>query len=277
MKEVPIDPRSLFKPLHDKLLQLLKSLTEQEWQRQTVAKKWKVKDVVSHILDGQLRVLSMQRDGYFGEQPPAIKSHQDLVDWLNQLNTDWVNSTKRLSPDVLIMLLEYTGDLTTNYYGSLDPWGEAMFAVSWAGESTSYNWMHVAREYTEYWHHQQQIREAVGKAGIMTQELYYPVLNTFFQALPYTFKDVNAPEGTVIRTTITSEAGGDWYLMKKVDRWDLETQPSSEPVASVTIPIELSWVLFTKSVRPKEIIDQVEIDGDQVLAQKALEMVSVMA
>ena len=277
MKEIPIDTRLLFKPLQRKLIDLLKSLSQEEWHKQTVAKKWKVKDVVSHILDTQLRVLSMQRDGYFGEQPPKINSYKDLVNWLNQLNSDWVNAAKRLSPTTLILLLEAIGDLVTDYYASLDPWDAAMFSVAWAGESKSYNWMHVAREYTEYWHHQQQIRDAVGKQGIMSREFFYPVINTFFQALPYTFREVEADQGTVIETQITSDAGGTWYLERESDGWKLNPAPKSKPISFVKIPIELSWVLFSKSIRPNEIMDKIEIRGDKNLATKVLEMVSVMA
>ena len=277
MKEIPIDTRLLFKPLQVRLIELLKSLNGDEWQKQTVAKKWKVKDVASHILDTQLRVLSMQKDGYFGEQPPEITGYADLVGWLNQLNGDWVNATKRLSPNTLILLLETIGDLVSEYYTSLNPWEEAIFSVVWAGESRSYNWMHLAREYTEYWHHQQQIRDAVGKQGIMSREFFYPVIDTFFQALPHTFKDVKADEGTVIETHITSEAGGTWYLVRESDNWKLSTSPKSEPTSFVSIPIELSWVLFSKSIRPNEIMDKIDIKGDKELANRVLEMVSVMA
>ncbi|MEM9077514.1 MAG: maleylpyruvate isomerase N-terminal domain-containing protein [Bacteroidota bacterium] len=277
MKEIPIDTRLLFRPLQERLIELLKSLSDAEWQKQTVAKKWKVKDVVSHILDTQLRVLSMQRDGYFGEPLPEIKGYADLVDWLNQLNGDWVNTTKRLSPNTLILLLEAIGDLVSEYYLSLNPWEEAIFSVVWAGESRSYNWMHLAREYTEYWHHQQQIRDAVCKQGIMSREFFYPVIDTFFQALPHTFKDVEADKGTVIETHITSEAGGTWFLEKEKDGWILQPTPQPKSVSFVRIPIELSWVLFSKSVRPNEIMDKIEIKGDKDLANRVLEMVSVMA
>ena len=46
------------------LLELLRSLTAGEWQAQTVAPAWTVKDVVAHLLDTELRRLSMGRDGY---------------------------------------------------------------------------------------------------------------------------------------------------------------------------------------------------------------------
>ncbi len=277
MKKIPIDTRALFAPLHKKLLQLLASLSEADWERQTVAKKWKVKDVVSHLLDTQLRVLSMQRDRYFGEQPPDTDGYGDQVGWINQLNQDWVLATKRLSPEVLKLLLETIGEPVNAYYATLDPWEKALFPVAWAGESTSYNWMHLAREYTEYWHHQQQIRHAVGIEGIMTKEFLYPVLDTFFQALPYTFRDVEAEVDTLIAASITSDAGCTWYLRRAVVGWQLEAETESMPTASITVPVDVSWPLFTKSIRPKEILDKVVIQGDEQLASKVLEMVAVMA
>ena len=51
------------------------------------------------------------------------------------------------------------------------------------------NWFHLAREFTERWHHQQQIRLATERDGIMTRELYHPVLECFMRALPFAFRD----------------------------------------------------------------------------------------
>ena len=46
-----------------RLLELLRSLSRSEWELQTVAPAWKVKDVAAHLLDTQLRKLSLVRDG----------------------------------------------------------------------------------------------------------------------------------------------------------------------------------------------------------------------
>lgn len=274
---VPIETRHLFKPLDEKLIELLKSLEADDWNKQTVAGAWTVKDVASHLLDGNLRTLSMQRDRYFGEPPPEIKGYREMVNWLNQLNADWVKACSRLSPQVLTLLLESTGQLVSAYYVSLPPFEQAIFAVDWAGESASCNWMHVAREYTEKWHHQQQIREATGREGTMTEEFFHPVMDTFFQALPHHFREIKADEGTLIQVTISSLSGGDWYLIRTTDNWALSTDETQPPTVTVKIPGEVSWKLFSKSLRPNDIIDQVTIQGDRPLGLKVLEMVTVMA
>ena len=273
---IPIDTVHLLPQLDSKLIELLRSLTQNEWQSQTIAKKWVVKDAAAHLLDGNIRILSMLRDNYFGEQT-NIQSPQDLLDFLNRLNADWVKAMKRISPAMLILLHETTGPLYCYYYASLDPFAKAGFAVDWAGETESKNWMHIAREYTEKWLHQQQIRDAVNKPGLLTREYFYPFINTFMFALPHTYRNVNASNGTVIKITITTEIGGVWFLSRVNDQWQLSNEVFDRPTTEVSIEPDIAWRLFSKSIRPEEIKTGIAISGDITLGETALTMVSVMA
>ena len=83
----PIVTLPLFAELDRLLLELLQSLTPADWQRPTPARAWTVHDVAAHLLDGNLRTLSMLRDGHFGEAPPADASYPSLVAYLDGLNT----------------------------------------------------------------------------------------------------------------------------------------------------------------------------------------------
>ena len=126
----PLEVNHLF-PIIDKLLMdLLRSLTSGEWEAQTVAKRWKVKDVAAHLLDGNIRALSLERDRYFGTPGPESSQFDSLVEWLNQFNNDWVDAAKRISPAVMILLHEATGKPTTDYFTSLDPFAISIFPVT---------------------------------------------------------------------------------------------------------------------------------------------------
>lgn len=275
-KDIPIDVVHLLPVLDKKLIDLLKSLSPEEWQMQTVAKLWKVKDVAAHLLDGNIRVLSMLRDNYQGENP-TFESYQDLVGFLNGLNADWVKAMKRVSPGMLIFLHEATGKFYYDYYASLDPFGKSGFAVDWAGETESKNWMHIAREYTEKWLHQQQIRDAVNKSGLMTRELYFPFINIFMMALPHTYRNIDAPNGTIIKLTVTSELGSSWFLKRDDAKWALHKSFLENPSSEIIIDPETAWKLFSKSLRPELIKNKITIKGDQKLGEVALTMVSVIA
>ncbi len=260
------------------LMELLESLTEPEWNAPTVAKLWKVKDVASHLLDGNLRGLSISRDQYFGEPADNIDSYQDLVSFLNRLNMTWTAATNRLSPRVLIELLAVTGKQYTAHLQQLDPFTNAVFPVAWAGQETSPNWFHIAREYTEKFLHQQQIRDAVNKQGLMTKELYYPFLDTFMYALPYTFSNTEAAEDTTVTVIISTDIGGQWNITKTATEWILSSgNDNPTPHSTVIINPNIAWKLFSKSRTPEQVANSIEIIGDKQLGEQVLKMVSVMA
>src|SRR5437016_5879832 len=73
----PILTAHLFPKLDGMLVELLRTLAPEDWERQTVSPKWKVKDVAAHLLDTALRGVSIGRDGYVAESP-AINSSVDL-------------------------------------------------------------------------------------------------------------------------------------------------------------------------------------------------------
>lgn len=279
MKPVePIFITHLFPLLDENLLEMLRSLQQKDWELQTIAPCWKVKDVAAHLLDGNIRSLSMLRDHYFEEKPDNIHSYADLVEYLNRLNADWVNAMKRVSPKVLTELLEITGKEYNSLIRTKDPLEKAVFSVSWAGESESQNWFHIAREYTEKYHHQQQIRLAVGKEEVLyKRELYFPYLDTSMRALPHHFRNVAAVEGEVIQVIITGESGGDWFLYPNENDWILVTKCDLIPAYTITIAPEIAWRLFTKGIRREDAESFVAISGNKSYGNRIFDMLAVMA
>lgn len=276
-KSIPINTLHLFPVLDKMLLQLLQSLDEEQWNSPTIARLWTVKDIAAHLLDGNIRTLSFSRDGYFGEKPENIHSYNDLVAYLNQLNHRWTDAAKRMSPRVLTQLLESTGKQYCRHLTKLDPYSDAVFSVAWAGQEVSPNWFHIAREYTEKFLHQQQIRDAVGQQALFTKKLYRPFLDTFMQALPYTYRHVAAEQGTIVSVTVTGKAGGQWNIVKNEKEWEFIHKTKQEPAAAVKIDPYDAWKLFSKGMSPAEAETKVEITGDATLGKIALQMVSVMA
>lgn len=274
----PIFTIDLFPLLDQKLIKLLQSLPPADWEKPTIAPLWRVKDIVAHLLDGNLRTLSMLRDGYLGESAGQINSYQDLIQFLNRLNADWVKAMRRISPEILVDLLESSGREYQAYLASLDPFAPATFSVAWAGEETSANWFHIAREYTEKWHHQQQIRLAVGQEEELYQrELYFPYLDTSLRALPFHYQGIGAPQGTIIRVHVTGEGSGDWFLHRTTDQWELTAHPGEIPACAVSIPGEIAWRIFSKGISPQEAELLVRISGDSALGVPIFKMLAVMA
>src|SRR5919109_2983360 len=122
----PIFTAHLFEKLESNLIELLTSLSPEDWEKQTLAPKWKVKDVAAHLLDTQLRKLSLARDGYVAERPDLSKD-DGLVDFINRLNAGGVGIFRRLSPPVLIELMRLASQQSIEYHHSLDAFADAAF------------------------------------------------------------------------------------------------------------------------------------------------------
>ena len=152
----------------------------------------------------------------------------------------------------------------------------ATFGVSWAGQERSPNWFDTAREFTERWHHQQQIRLAVNKPGIMTREFYYPVLDTFMRALPFHYRTLSRDTRTTIQFNVSGECGGDWYLNSDGENWHLADSATEETIAKITIPQEIAWRIFTKGIDRESARAQTKIEGDVEAGSHILTMIAIV-
>jgi uncharacterized protein (TIGR03083 family) len=275
---VPIVTPPLFPPLSAALLAILRDLTPEDWQRPTVCGDWTVKDVAAHLLGGNLGRLSFGRDGLTrASSSSAPASNAELLDWINRANADWVGAASRISPRVLVDMLALTEPQVNDYFASLAPGELASIGVSWAGEARSTNAFDIAREYTEKWHHQQHIRDAVGRPGMTKRAFLFPVLDTFMRALPFTYRDVAADDGTTLTVTITGESGGEWSLMREAQSWRLYSGGADSPAARVSMSPDTAWRLFTKGISTEAARSRMTFEGERALGEPVLRMMSIIA
>lgn len=271
------DVRPRFTALHTELVTLLESLDAGDWQRQ-VSEQWRVADVAAHLLDTDLRRLSIHRDDHW-PPPPAtpIATSTDLVAFLDRLNAEWVTAARRLSPQVLIAAIETFGRQLCAFFDRLGLDDRAPFPVAWAGQDESPNWFDIAREYTEKWLHQQQIREAAGRPLLAAPEWLGPVLATFVYALPPALQAIGAAESTAVTVVIDGPAGLDVSVVRTGGQWRLLLGAAAAAAATVRMPEDVAWRLLGSRRRPPALVAQVVIEGDDRLAAAALGAVAVMA
>lgn len=268
----------LFDEERGHLLRLLRTLTDDDWTAPTICAGWSVKDIALHLLADDVGRLSRGRDAFRGSAfvPKGDRDFEsELLEFINQQNELWVQAARRISPRLLCDLLRFTGNETQRYFESLD-----LFAigepVSWAGPDPAPVWLDIAREYTERWVHQQQIRDAVGRPGLTEPRLFAPVLDTFVRALPHTFRDVQAADGTHVNLIITGNAGGVWSLVRDA-RWALFRDVSADLHSTVTMDGDTAWRLFTKGISRKVALSRITMTGECSLALKVLDTVSIIA
>jgi len=273
----PTDTRVLFRPVSSELVALLRRLPADAWQRPTIAGSWVVRDIVAHLVDLMFRRLSFHRDRM---PPPAprrpINSEKDFVDFINGLNRDFVEATRRFSPHVLTDLFEKASTELADFFEELPVDAPALFPVSWAGEQASEGWFDVGREFTELWHHQAQIRLAVGAPSLAAPRYLRAMLEIALRGLPHAYRDVEAPDGTTIVMAIYGPAGGLWTLLREGGRWVIQAGGPERASASVRISDGHMWRLLFNALTNEQAMAAIEIEGDRALVRPLLAARSVI-
>jgi uncharacterized protein (TIGR03083 family) len=276
----PVLVVDLFHLERQSLLQLLAQLSEDDWQRPTVCAGWTVKDIVLHVLGDDFGLLSRKRDAFdqftITRVRPQLTAWDELVTFINENNALWVQATRRISSQLACTFLALTGEELYQYLTTLDPFAYGD-PVSWAGPDPAPTWLDIAREYTERWVHQQHIRDAVDRPGLKDRNAFAPVLETFVWALPHTFREFQEEEGTRIHLLISGDAGAQWSLRREQGTWILGKIGSELPDAQVVLDQETAWRLFTKGIGKAEALQHAILAGNERLAMKVLDTVSIIA
>ena len=272
----PILVSELFPDVLSGLLKLLIDLSPSDWEHPTVCAGWNVKDVCLHLLAVEISNISRKRDGHSLAPAAPIRSQADLLEFINYLNQSWMEAARRISTPLLIDLLRLTGEQANQHFKSVDPF-KLGDPVSWAGPEPAPVWLDLAREYTERWHHQQHIRDAVGVPGLKAARYLGPILDAFVRALPHTYREIGAAPGTTVTLTLKGAGGGQWSIRMEGAGWQLYTGKPSKPDAEVILDGDDAWRLFTRGLEPFEIYGRAQIRGDARLGSQVFEMVSIIA
>lgn len=268
--------RELFRPLHAGLIDLLRGLAADDWHKHVGAGEWTVRDVAAHLLDGDMRRISADRDGHVQRPTQPVRNDTDLLRHLNDLNAQWTAAARRISTRLLADLLEHTGETISLLMEASTIDGEATFAVAWAGQTHSPMWLDVGREFTERWHHQDQIREAVQVPPITRPDLLGPVIRISLYAIPPALRTVERPDGTVLSIAASGNAGGEWHLLRRSGAWHLADAVSAAPAARISAKdLDLARLLMHR-LSDARIAELVTTEGDRELAAAMIRARAVM-
>ena len=270
----PVIAIDLFQETLGQLIGLLSELTEAEWDTATICTGWSVKDVALHLLGVEIGNISFRRDQH--NLGRSISDWDELVNYINIWNQEWVTVSRRISTPLLIELLADLGQKANDYFRSLNPF-EIGGSVGWAGPEPKPVWLDVAREYTERWHHQQHIRDAIMRPGLREPKYLSPVLETFSWAMPYTFRHVSEPDGTSIALSITGDAGGQWTLLREHAGWGFYKGLTMDPDAEITMDEDTAWRFFTHGIGKDRARKLITIQGKMNIAEPVFGMVSIIA
>lgn len=275
----PIDVVPLFPGERAALLELLDGLPAEQWRTLTVCVGWSVQDIAAHLLGDDVGFVSSWRDGH---RNPSFADGLDISTWegllaaIDRQNAEWVQASRRMSPALLCELLRIMGEQFAALVSTLDPEAPAG-PVDWVGPEPAPVWLHLAREYSERWVHQQQIRDAVRRPGLTERQWLGPIIATFVLAVPQVLNRTPAAPGVSVRLVVDSESGGSWRLVREPGGWQIDADTQTPSDTEVVMDADTAWRLFTKGISPADAARVATLRGDPRLTAAILETVAVLA
>ncbi|MDA2803315.1 maleylpyruvate isomerase family mycothiol-dependent enzyme [Nocardiopsis suaedae] len=269
-----IDTRPLFPRERGLLVDLLADLDRDEWSAPTVCPGWDVHDVAAHVLHDYTRRLSGGRDGHRG---PPFAQGEALADFIHRTNGEFVAVARHFSPELMVDQIAHLGPQLDALWAGTDLDGPADLDIPWASDARpAPAWLDLAREYTEFWVHQQQIRDAVGRPGADGPDLAGPVTDAFTRALPKALAGLERPDGTSVEIEVQGAAGGVWTVAADQGRWGIGRGHAPDPAARVVIAQDDFWRLATRGIGPDEARGRAGGGGDAGLWEAATALVAVI-
>jgi hypothetical protein len=271
----PVYTTRLFRPLHRELMALLSRLEPPDWDQPTGAGGWTVCQVAAHLLHGDLRELSMERVIQRAKSSGG-PGFAELVALIDADNARGVEFLTALGPRLITDLLDFTGPRVASLFNSLPPDARAATNVAWADEAVSANWTDVGREFTERWHHQMQIRDAVGAPGLTERRWIEPLLRLSLLALRRAYESVQADPGTAVVLRVRGAWAHAWTVVRGEAGWELFDGVAAHPAATVSMDAQDAWRSLFNFWSAAETQARADVAGDGRLAGPILGAKSVM-
>jgi hypothetical protein len=93
-------------------------------------------------------------------------------------------------------------------------------------------WMDCARDFTEDWVHQEQIRQAVGREQNWDRAVLYAVIDTFMHAMSHTLDQEDLTDGDSLVVRLQPDLNSSWGWLRTNGRW-VATEGFSHPTAEL--------------------------------------------
>jgi uncharacterized protein (TIGR03083 family) len=245
----PGDLPQLFGLERRRLLELLATLEAADWARETPCPGWSVLGLVSHLVNGDLGMLSRHRDDFLGTRPPTGADESEFIEWLDDLMQQWVTATRGLSPRVSIGLLAWSGPQIVQHFADQDPMARTAH-VQWAGTEPAPVWLNQVRELSEFWIHRQQLLDALGRDPDLRSDVLGPVFDGLRWAYPYRLAGLKRPAGSTVTIDISGPVTTTWHLVVSDEGWAFSETPGQE-LAAISMSTDEAWRLLTNNLYPE--------------------------
>lgn len=259
--EAPFSYAELFRLERSRLLDMLRSLPAEQWQRPSPCPGWDVLDLVNHLVGADLALLAWQRDDHRGTPAPPGLDESSFIEWLDELQMEWVHAARRISPRLATELLDWLGGAVADMVAKQDAKSRTA-SVSWAGTAPVPVWLDQARELSERWIHRQQLLEAIGRSSDLDETLAGPVLDALRWAYPFRLNEAALDDSKAhVEIAITEPFSRIWHLTIADGTWQFTDRIDGDATTTMNMTVEQAWRLLTNNHRAQD-HDHIAIEGE---------------
>jgi uncharacterized protein (TIGR03083 family) len=266
-----LDVTPALAPERATFLELLHSLSPEDWERPTECPEWTVKGLVLHVLGDDLSLLSRQRDAALDGLTRYAVHHPGVTfrALLDGFNEQWVTAASFLSVDLVLELLRLVGEWSDTFYREVGLETIAREPVGlFASSEPSPYWQLIAREYDERFIHQSQVRRAVDAPELDGDHVVWAARVTAHLFAAWLVEHPAAVGTTIV---FDVEGAGRWSVRRAADRWDVD-EGGDGGAAAVRVPRCIAVRALSRGVTLEELQDQLVVTGDGELARGALDV-----
>jgi uncharacterized protein (TIGR03083 family) len=243
------------------------SLTETDWKTATALPSWSVQDNLSHIIGTERMLQGLTRT----EHRATIGEH--VKNPIGELNEHEVDSRRGTAgADVLAEWNELAA-LRLDTLRTADAAYFATETLMPTGSGTLADFLHI--RVLDAWAHEQDMRSAVGRPGNQDSAAAAHSIDRLARTLGIVIgKRAKTPEGDAVTIELTGPIVRSWTHQIIDGRAALVSDAA--PVATLRMSSSIFAALAFGRVAGSSVIDQVEIEGDAVLATRIVDSLNMM-
>ena len=266
---IPTDTVDKLESIWRSISNLGAELDEQQWKLATDLEGWTVQDNLAHLIGTESVLQGLPA----ATKPAAMGGH--VKNPIGQFNEAEVEARRACSG---AEVLAEWNDLVDLRVATLRSEDDAYFAREMAtptGPGTMADFLHI--RVLDGWIHEQDMRRAVGMPGHLGGPAAEHTVDRLLRTVPLVVgKRAATPEGRAVIVEITGDVTRHIVCEVTNGRAAIVPEPTTDPMATVTLDTEAFVVLATGRCAAAAMADRIELGGDQTLGQAVVDNFNMM-
>ena len=266
---IPNDVIEMLFDTWDSMIDLCRTLSEDEWKTQTECPGWSVQDNISHII-GTERML---------EGLPASTHQSAKFDWVKNpiggFNENEVDERRNKPGSEVLAEFE---ELIARRKATLSNAGDEYFdrdMITPTGPGTMADFLDI--RVLDNWVHEQDIRNAIGKPGHDQAPAAVHTIGRMIRTLPIVVgKRAQTPEGESVVISITEPVRRLVPIGVNNGRAEFLSEIPANPLALIEMDSNTFIRLANGRCKPAQCADRISLAGDTQLGKVILENFGMM-